>query len=356
MNKERLEYSDLKVSKQAFDNLMQYKTEILLDVNDLILQDDERIVKESLILINESELYYILEYHQKIFINFLYFKEKGILENYLFWLYRVYYTRELDLDFLLVVYEYWKSGFKRYLNKVNCYELNQIYDFLIANHKDIKQVALKDIDIHIDDEVKTLYNLLINGKEEEVKAIIEVNSNSIDTFIDFFSNKLVKALQKVGYMWEISKLSVAKEHISSEIIEKLCLKQLDRFIQEDSKSKMVLLSNAPNEFHSMGLKILAKILEKKGYKVITMKNSKTLKEDIVRAVYNFDISYLMFGISLSINLYDMALIIDSLEEERKAKGFDIIVGGNACETLTKPKDLLKADAYLKDIKSIIDYF
>ena len=356
MSNSKFQYSDLKVSKQTFDNLIQFRTEILLDVNDLILEDDERIVKESLVLINESELYYILEYHQQIVINFLYFNEKDILENYLFWLYRVYYTRQLDLDFLLVVYEYWKKGFKRYLNKVNCYELDQMYDFLISNHKDIKQLALKDIDIYLDDEVETLYNLLINGKEEEVKTLIETNSNSIDDFIDFFSNKLVKALQKVGYMWEVSKLSVAKEHISSAIIEKLCLKQLEKFIQEDSKSQMVLLSNAPNEFHSMGLKILAKILEKKGYKVLTMKNSKTLKEDIVRAVYDFDISYLMFGISLSINLYNMAMIIDYIKKERKTKGFHIIIGGNACEALTKPKELLKADAYLKDIKSIIDYF
>ncbi|MGM0518952.1 MAG: cobalamin B12-binding domain-containing protein [Campylobacterota bacterium] len=351
-----MDFNKLKISKATLNSLIRYKTEILIDVHEEILKNDLLLVKESLLLINDTELHYILKYHEKVVINFFYFNENNILKNYLFWLYRVYYTRGVDLDFLVIIYKTWKKCFLRYLSKVNSYELNLFYDVLIENHNKIELEALKHTRFDVNKEVETIYNLLVDNKEEEVKQIIKLSSNSLDEFIDFFSSKLVVALQKVGFMWEVSKLSVAKEHISSHIVEKLCLEKLDEFVGEESKSKIVLLTNAPNEYHSMGLKIVSKILEKKGYDVSMLKNTDSLKKDITKAIHNFDVDYIMFGISLSISLYEVVKIVESLNEDKNHKKFEIVVGGNACKLLKEPAKALKADIYLEDIHSIINFF
>jgi len=162
-------------------------------------------------------------------------------------------------------------------------------------------------------------------------------------------------MEKVGLMWESSQINVASEHIASSTIENVCLELINSFDKSEAKNIVVLLSNAPNEYHGMGLKILGKVLEKKGYDVISLGSSGSPSKDIVNSIINFHPNFILFGVSICTNLYDVADIIKMVRVKTSfSNKVKIVVGGNALEYLSNPKKSMNSDYYSNKINNIIE--
>lgn len=346
--------NDLIVPLSVLNEIIKYKQETLILVNELILNTKNKIIKKSLSHISESEIYYMLEYHQKVFVNFLYFKENAILNNYLHWFYRVYINKDLELEFFQLIYKLWITAYSKYLNKSMMIHIEKFYNFLIKNNHDICEEAIRLKTFYIDTESNELYELLVNSQKNTFKERLYKNSCSNEEFLNYFSTYVVKAMKKVGFMWEIGKINVAKEHIASAILEEICFEVINSFKDEEQKNKSILIVNAPNEFHGLGLKFISRILEKLGYKIINLGSNGTPKKDIIRAVNEFKPDYVILGVSLSINLYEVAMIIKEIQKSNLE--IEILVGGNACNELNNPNDSLKSNKYFKDIRDIIGFF
>ena len=349
---------DLTVPLDTFNEIVRYKQEILIFMNELTLNSKDSSIKEALVQINESELYYLLEYHQKVFINYLYFKEESILENYLHWFFRVYLNKNLDLNFFSSLYRLWINAYKKYLNSTMLISIESFYNYLCINNEEISQKAMQLKTFYIDERSDELYNFLVNAKKDSFREVLFKNASTKEEFLNYFSTHVVKAMKKVGFMWEIGEISVAKEHISSAILEEVCFEVINSFPKQEANNKSVLLVNAPNEFHGLGLKFIAKLLENMGYKVISLGSTGTPSKDILRAVKEFEPSYLVIGVSISINLYEVALIIKEVNKLNTQESFnvEVLLGGNACNELVNPKELLKADEYFKSVEDIVKFF
>lgn len=347
------EFKSLFVSFETLQEIIRYKHEVLLDINETFIHSENEIIKSYLSFVNSSEINYYLEYHQKILINFLYFRDENILLNFIEWIYNVFYHKGINLDVFCLSFKLWKDSYHKYLDSINILEVENIYSFLIKNHKNFKEKALlRKLVLPNNPLIDEIYNLCINAKKQEVLELCKKNCKNIEMFIEFFSNVLSNVLQKVGFMWELSHVSVAKEHISSTIIEEVCLELIDTFPKEVEDDKTILLSNAPNEFHGMGLKILAKILEKKSYNVINLGSSGTPSNDILNAIEEFEPDFIIFGISISVNLYDVSLIIKNLLSKSYNKKYKTIVGGSAFKGLKNPKKSLNADYYSNSLDEV----
>lgn len=347
---------NLFVSHETLQEIIRFKHEVLLDINDSLIHfSNDDVVKKYISSTNSSEVHYYLEYHQKIIINFLHFRDENILLDFIVWIYRVYHFKGVDLDIFPIQYTLWKDSFRKYLKSINLLEIENIYAFLLENHEKLKVRALASkITLPENSLIDEIYKLAISSNEDEVLKISKEHCKSIDEFNDFFSNVLSNVMKKVGFAWEISEISVAKEHIASGIIESVSLQIVDSFPSQMKNGKIILLTNAPNEFHGMGLKIVGKILEKKGYKTINLGTSGSPSNDILNAIVEFKPDYVVFGVSISTNLYDVSMIIKKLIVETLNREFKIIVGGSAFESMNNPKKSLNADFYSNDIKKIFE--
>ena len=344
----------LTVSQDTFEMYLRYKFEILLDMNESILKSSNKLIRDAIVVLGESEIHHQLEYHQKIMINFFYFKEENVLLDYIEWIYRVYYYKDLDMDYFLREFEFWMSSCKGYFNMPSMIEIEAIYTFLTQNHKTMKKRAISEVNVEQNRQIDEIYNLLITAKSDEVLELCKLHCDTIDKFGDYFTNILSKVMTKVGIMWETSEITVSKEHIASSTLEEITFELIDSFAQKPSKEKVVLLSNAPNEFHGLGLKIISKLLKKEGFSVINIGASAPSK-DIIKAVEEFKPDFIMFGVTLVINLFDVALLIENLEKNIYDKSFKVIVGGNAFNNLEEPTKLMNADIYCKNINESISF-
>lgn len=347
--------SNLIVSYETLQEIIRFKHEALIETNEELTKAKEDFVQKYVLTTNSEEILYYMEYHQRILINFLYFKETSILFNFIQWIYRVSHYKGIDLDIFLVQYRYWKNSYGRHLKSSNLLEVENIYNFLIENHKSIKDDALnKPFNLPENELIGDIYELCITSKKEAVKNICQKHTKSLNEFHTFFNDILSNVMKKIGYMWEIGKINVAKEHIGSRIVEDCCLEIINQFQDEEKKNKTILLTNAPNEFHGMGLKIISKVLEKKGFETINLGTSGSPSEDILKTILEFEPHYIVFGVSITVNLHDVALIIKEIIRKSYQKDFKIIVGGSAFDALSNPKESLNADYYSNDITEIFE--
>ena len=134
----------------------------------------------------------------------------------------------------------WKNSINNFLYQAHSHEINIVYDYLIEKHETFKdnclytkKVLVKEIYKDIFDELK---KCLLEGKKDDFYTIVEQNLIKFDNDIFTLIEELINPLMyEVGYMWQHNKLSVAKEHLATnlthEIVDKFFLKEVKQDIK-----------------------------------------------------------------------------------------------------------------------------
>lgn len=73
------------------------------------------------------------------------------------------------------------------------------------------------------------------------------------------------ALYRVGELWEQNKISVAREHIATAIVESLLSLTYPLICNADPAGKRVVVACTPTELHQLGARMVADILEMNGW-------------------------------------------------------------------------------------------
>lgn len=343
------------INKWTLEEYIRYEHEIVLDSHEMILKEEGELFKSSILIIKAEFLHHMIDFHYQIILNFLHFKQKNILRNYLVWLYRVYYHRGLDFDFLLHFFWIMEEITCKYIDEKASSQIKLIYEDIIADHNYFKREAKKaKYILDNEDEVTALTNLLLKGYRKEVLDIFETKCNSLDDFCDFEKEIFAPAMKKVGWLWESNEISVAKEHIASSTADDVIFSVLNSFKEEEPKGINIIITNSLNENHSLGNKIVSKLLQKYGYNIINLGGDIT-KKDLLKAIEEFNPDYIIFGATLTTSLYDIAMTLKYLSEYKFVNHFKTIIGGSGFETLMYPVKSFEVDYYAKSLKDLISY-
>jgi len=73
------------------------------------------------------------------------------------------------------------------------------------------------------------------------------------------------ALYRVGELWEQNKISVAREHIATAIVESLLSLTYPLICNADPTGKRVVVACTPTELHQLGARMVADTLEMNGW-------------------------------------------------------------------------------------------
>jgi methanogenic corrinoid protein MtbC1 len=133
-----------------------------------------------------------------------------------------------------------------------------------------------------------------------------------------------KALYRVGRLWEQNKLSIAEEHMASQIIDSLVTTAFASLPPQSACGKRCVVTCIDKEFHQIGAKMVSNIFELNGWSSFYLGGNIPWKEvlevikekqpHIVAISFSFYMNYLRFLESL-----------DHISKEFPDK--QIIVGG-----------------------------
>lgn len=106
---------------------------------------------------------------------------------------------------------------------------------------------------------------LLEGNRDEcfliAKSLIDENYSVIDVYSDLFQ----KSLYRVGELWDLGKISVAEEHLVTQITEEILSKINPYFKKNEKKGLSVIVSSVAKEFHQIGARMVSDIFEVNGW-------------------------------------------------------------------------------------------
>lgn len=194
-----------------------------------------------------------------------------------------------------------------------------------------------------------LYKKLADG---DIQSSLKIYEEYIKTFnaADFFDKILKPVMYKIGDDWVNGKISIATEHVASNVAQTLVKIIMDQVSGTASKSK-ILICVPLGEEHHLGCDVLETYLSIKGFKVYNMGTS-IPTESILSFINTNKPDIVFLSITLEDNLAAGQRLVNKIKEQ-----FDIpiLVGGFALQSDKIPKFDAKviSDASLEEIPKLI---
>jgi MerR family transcriptional regulator, light-induced transcriptional regulator len=172
---------------------------------------------------------------------------------------------------------------------------------------------------------KKVFECLTNGQRDEVIKIYQVftKSSSVDEFIE----KILRpVMYQVGDLWAANKLSVASEHIASNIAHDL-VKFIGGQISKENGRGKILICTPPGEEHNLGCNIIESFLKSKRYNIFNLSPSAPT-ESIINFIEDNKPDMVLVSITLEDNIKPGQRFVKQISEK-----FDlpVIIGGLALE-------------------------
>jgi methanogenic corrinoid protein MtbC1 len=176
-----------------------------------------------------------------------------------------------------------------------------------------------------------LYKKLTEGNIEECIKIYQEYTKIFNP-ADFFDKILKPVMYDIGEDWATSKISIATEHVASNVAQTLVKIIMDG-VSSSGKKKKILICVPVGEEHHLGCDVLETYLSIKGFKVYNMGTSLPT-ESIISFIENNKPDIVFVSITLADNILAGQRLVKKINEECN---IPILIGGYAMETEKIPK-------------------
>ena len=168
-----------------------------------------------------------------------------------------------------------------------------------------------------------VFKNLTNGNLKDSVSIYETYTKTTG-LEDFYENILQPVMYEIGELWAANKLSVATEHVSSNIAHNLVNIIDDKMSKSDGKGK-ILLCTPVGEEHNLGCHILESYFKSKGYKVFNLSPSAPT-ESVIHFIDEAKPAIIFVSVTLEENIKAAQKMVKKIFENYN---IPIFVGGQA---------------------------
>ena len=176
-----------------------------------------------------------------------------------------------------------------------------------------------------------LYKKLTEGNIQEAVKIYEEYIKIFNSS-DFFDKILKPVMYRIGEEWASGKISIATEHVASNIAQTLVKIIMDKVSGAGNKKK-ILICVPLGEEHHLGCDVLETYLSIKGFKVFNMGTSMPT-ESILSFIDNNKPDVVFVSITLEDNLAAGQRLVRKIKD---AHNIPVLIGGYALQAKKIPK-------------------
>ena len=210
----------------------------------------------------------------------------------------------------------------------------------------------KDIEKRNEASEKIKQKLYKNITEGDIQESLKIYEECIKIFdiVSFFDKILRPVMYNIGRDWEKGKISIATEHVASNIAQTLVKNLMGQVKKRGNKNK-ILICVPIGEEHHLGCDVLEVFLSSNGFKVYNMRTP-IPTESILSFIENNKPDVIILSITIKDNLLAGQRLAKKISSEFN---IPILVGGLAIQEKDIPKfdGEIISDVSLKEIKKKI---
>ena len=210
----------------------------------------------------------------------------------------------------------------------------------------------KDIKKREDASKKSKEQLFKKLTEGNIQASVKIYEDYINIFnqADFFDKILTPVMYKIGDDWANDRISIATEHVASNIAQTLVKIIMDR-VSGNANKKKILICVPLGEEHHLGCDVLETFLTLKGFKVYNLGTSMP-SESILSFIDNYKPDMVFLSITLEDNIAAGQRLVRKIKDQFS---IPILVGGLALQSTKIPKfdARVTPESSLEDLPKLI---
>ena len=170
-----------------------------------------------------------------------------------------------------------------------------------------------------------LFTSLTDGNLKETMNVYTsfVSNNSLDKF---YEKVMIPVMTKIGHLWSNGELSIATEHVASNIAHSLVKVISDDFRKSKYDRGVVILTTPVGEDHDLGCNVLDSFLISKGFTTFNLSPA-TPSESLIEFIKTARPDALFVSITLEDNIRSGQRLVKKIHNEYKK--LPIFIGGQA---------------------------
>jgi methanogenic corrinoid protein MtbC1/DNA-binding XRE family transcriptional regulator len=188
--------------------------------------------------------------------------------------------------------------------------------------------------------VKSLVNHLLNNDYDGCEAVVNEALRMKLQPVEVYSHILSAAMNSIGLLWKSEKISIAHEHLATQMIASIVDMVADKSTKHSSNGLKAVVATTTGETHWMGAKVFSKLLELDGWEVHYL-GYDTPNIDLVSYSYDKKADIVVISIVRNSYLPDAIKVVKKLRNSTYSP--TILVGG---PPVKESKELLKEEGVL----------
>ncbi len=124
---------------------------------------------------------------------------------------------------------------------------------------------MEDCALINDFKYKDFLLALINGDRKQSFWFVDQYLKKNISVKELYEHYIKETLYRIGELWEQNKISVATEHLATAITESILNSLFDKIVSENRLGKTAIVACVENEYHQVGIKMIADIFEMNGW-------------------------------------------------------------------------------------------
>jgi len=194
------------------------------------------------------------------------------------------------------------------------------------------------------------FNSLLSGDRDKCQQIVlqllKQETHFRDCYIKLFHN----SLYRIGRLWEENKISIATEHLVTNITENIIANLNPSMHARSATGQKIVITCCENEFHSVGARIVSDYFELNGWQVYLL-GANTPLRDLLLFLQEYKPDVCGISATMPQNLQNLASTISAIRN--LFPKMKMIVGGQAFEDAPfVPDNLMQNVIYLRNLEEV----
>lgn len=275
------------------------------------------------------------------------------------WVYRVYRARGFSYDYFIIELQAWLEVIERLLPSDAVRSLAAVYAWMIANHEAMITLSV-DVDtlsFNLPEESGEMQQiflaLLLHADQVGARRLVDKSVTTAAEMKSFYLEVVTPALYAIGALWEKNEVSVAQEHLATAIVSRVMAAIYARVLTFAPPSKgTAIVTAAANEFHEIGPRMVADLLELDGWEVIFI-GANTPQVELLAMVEREKPFMVAISVAVMFNLDRAAQAIAAMKANAPLQGVRVLAGGLAFNAVPGIWQDLGADGYAPDAAAAV---
>lgn len=268
------------------------------------------------------------------------------------WVYRAYHGQGFNWGYFPVELAEWRTAASDLLTERAFEEIGPVYDWMIAFHSSAvaEAEAYADVD-HLQGEHRAicqrlLENLLRGDAQSAIRLALERVQSGKD-LPSFYTEIIQPVMYQIGALWERGAVSVADEHLASSIVARLLAQVYGLGAMGDGRRGVAVVSSAPNEYHEVGGRMVADLLESDGWDVRYL-GANLPDTALIDAIRIAQPRFVALSAAMPFNVDQVQKAIAALRADAELAHTRVMVGGQAFNAIPELWRSVGADGYAKN--------